>query len=228
MLHVPFESYDCALGRPVTVEVADNFRKIVERGRGGFCFELNGLFAWLLHELGFSVTLLSARPFVVGKEAEAAPEFAHLTLLVDIDRTRWLADVGFGDGFLEPLRLDMAEDQVGELGRAYRIEPGTAERQGRQVHLYGGDEAEGYLFTLEPRRLEDFEGMCEFYSTSPDSSFVRAPVCSVATAAGRVTIAGRRRLIVTENGRRTERLLADDAEERAVLANVFGVFLDRE
>lgn len=226
MLRVPFESYDCALGRPVVTDPEANYRKIVERRRGGFCFELNGLFARLLDELGFPVTILSARPFIVGREAEAEPEFAHMTLLVEADGVRWLADVGYGDSFIEPLRLDVTGDQVRELGRAYRVTPGSPGERWRLVQVFGGEHAEGYLFSLESRRLADFDGMCRFYSTSSDSPFVTSPICSLATEAGRVTVVGRRRLIEHVLGIRTERELADEVEERAVLAERFGVDLD--
>jgi len=225
MLSVPFESYDCALGRPVTVDPEVNFAKIVERRRGGFCFELNGLFGSLLEALGFEVTLLSARPYVVGRETDTAPEFAHLVLLVLADGERWLVDVGFGDGFLEPLRLDETTDQEREHGRCYRVVPGIADRPWSKVQLFGGADAEAYAFTLEPRRLEDFAGMCRYYSTAPDFSLVRSPVCSRATPTGRVTLA-EHRLYVTVDGVRTERALASEGEERAVLREWFGVELD--
>jgi N-hydroxyarylamine O-acetyltransferase len=80
LLAVPFENLDIPLGRPIIPEEAALFRKIVEEGRGGFCYELNGLFAALLRELGFKVTLLSAR--VARAEGGFGPEFDHLTLLV--------------------------------------------------------------------------------------------------------------------------------------------------
>jgi len=225
LLHVPFESYDCALGRSVTVDPARNFAKIVERRRGGFCYELNGVFGWLLASIGFEVTLLSARPFVVGHESDAEPEFSHLALLVPADGERWLVDVGFGDGAMEPLRLDETADQERERGRRYRVIPGAVDRPWAKVQLFGGEDAEAYFFTLEPRRLEDFAGMCHHYSTAPDSWFVRSPVCSRATPDGRVTLADRRRLIVTADGVRTEQPLRSEAEERDALHEWFGIEL---
>ena len=233
MLHVPFESYDCALGRPVVVDPEVNFEKIVGRHRGGFCFELNGPFSRLLEALGFEVTLLSARPFTVGKEAEAEPDFSHLALMVPVDGERWLADVGFGDGSLEPLRLDPPVKSAGAtLGAAadsaplFRINPGVGDQLWSKVQVAGHGDAESYLFSLVPRRIEDFAGMCRHYSTSPASWFVTSPVCSMATETGRITLFQHRRVITTENGVRTERAIADDAEELAILRDVFGVVLD--
>src|SRR3989337_113684 len=82
-LHVPFEILDIVIGRSISLELPAIFDKIVSRRRGGFCYELNGLFAWLLRELGFDVTLLSAR--VAGGDGGFGPEFDHLILLVQLD-----------------------------------------------------------------------------------------------------------------------------------------------
>src|SRR5258708_22032942 len=92
VLAVPFENLDIHLGRLSVLQEEAFCRKIVEERRGGFCYEQNGLFAAVLRDLGFPVTLLSAR---VG---EGSPEFDHLTLLVPLEE-RWLADVGFGESF---------------------------------------------------------------------------------------------------------------------------------
>ena len=105
MLAVPFENLDIHLGHPIRLNIPSFFDKIVRRRRGGFCYELNGLFGWLLERLGFKVTLLSVR--VVG-EGQMGPEFDHLLLLVELDRYI-IADVGFGDSFLEPLWLDAGQ-----------------------------------------------------------------------------------------------------------------------
>src|SRR4026208_1567787 len=104
LLAEPFENLSIGLGWPIVLDKAALFDKIVVRRRGGFCYELNGLFAALLRDLGFRVKLLSAGAARPG--GGFAPEFAHLTLLVDCPQrrqTRWLADVGFGDSFREPL-----------------------------------------------------------------------------------------------------------------------------
>src|SRR6476661_8880772 len=58
---VPFENLSIHYGQPITLEDETLYDKIVSRRRGGFCYELNGLFARLLRRLGFTVTLLSAR-----------------------------------------------------------------------------------------------------------------------------------------------------------------------
>ena len=114
---VPFENLDIPLGRKIICDEARFLHKIVNEQRGGFCYELNGAFAALLRVLGFRVTLLSGR--VARADGGYSPEFDHLTLRVDLEEP-WLADVGFGECFLEPLRLEPGMEQP-QNGRIYRL-----------------------------------------------------------------------------------------------------------
>src|SRR4051812_10193641 len=60
LLSVPFENLSIHWGEPIELDDEALFEKIVVRRRGGFCYELNGLFATLLRALGFDVAMLSA------------------------------------------------------------------------------------------------------------------------------------------------------------------------
>ncbi len=218
MLAVPFENLDIHLGRKIVCDEARFLHKIVTEHRGGFCYELNGAFATLLRALGFQVTLLSAR--VPRADGSDGPEFDHLTLRVDLQEP-WLADVGFGDGFLEPLRLKPALEQP-QMGRIYRLTDGEG---GFRLDVSAGDTwKREYSFTLQPRQLSDFAAMCHYHQTSPDSHFTRNRICSRATEKGRVTLSNDK-LIETRNGVRTERVLAGAQEWRAILQERFGVTL---
>ena len=121
------------------------FEKIVVRRRGGFCYELNGLFAMLLRSLGFDVKMLSAG--VANSEGVFGPEFDHMTLLVTLE-DRWLADVGFGDSFTEPLLLDYDGEQK-EGSRGYDIMKSEDRLVMRQREL-GGEWKNQYRFSLKP------------------------------------------------------------------------------
>ena len=116
MLSVPFENLDIHLGYPIGLSLPSFFDKIVRRRRGGFCYELNGLFGWLLEQLGFKVVMLSVRVF---NGTQPGPEFDHLILLIKLEENL-IADVGFGDSFLEPLLLDTSEEDV-QFDRSYRL-----------------------------------------------------------------------------------------------------------
>jgi N-hydroxyarylamine O-acetyltransferase len=213
MLAVPFENLDIHLGVANVLDPEHVFDKVVTRRRGGWCYELNGLFALLLESLGFAVTRYSA---AVVLSDPPSPDFAHLTLRVDLDRP-WLADVGFGASFTRPLRMDVDDDQERD-GKRYRL----ARRDGRMVLHEDG--APQYAFALEPRRMEQFAEMCTLQQTAPGSHFLHAPMCSRATEDGRESLAGMR-LITTTRAGRTERELENEAERAAVLRDVFGVDL---
>lgn len=219
MMAVPFENLDIALGRPIVCDEEAMIRKIVDRRRGGFCYELNGAFAALLRALGFTVTLLSAR--VPRANDRDGPEFDHLALRVDLDEP-WLADVGFGDSFVEPLRLQTGLEQP-QSRRRFRITDAHHLLRMEMAEA-GGSWKRQYSFSLVPRQLGDFADMCHYHQVSPESPFTRNRVCSRATRDGRITLAGRR-LILTRHGKKEESLLATDNDWQAALQKYFQVVL---
>jgi N-hydroxyarylamine O-acetyltransferase len=215
---VPFENLSIHAGQPIVLNDESLFEKIVDRRRGGFCYELNGLFAALLRSLGFNVTMLSARVF--NSEAELGPDFDHMTLLVNLDQ-RWLVDVGFGDSFREPLLLDERDQQLqGE--RAYRIDSAGDDLKLFQRTL-GGDWQAQYQFTLQGYNYPDFAEMCHFHQTSPQSHFTRKRVCTIATPQGRLTLSDMRFITTLAGGERNERVITNDKEYSSLLKEHFGI-----
>ena len=219
MLAVPFENLDIHLDRPIMLNDAALFSKIVERRRGGFCYEMNGLFAALLSGLGFRVDKLAAG--VTREGGGFGPPFDHMTLLVHLEE-RWLADVGFGESFREPLLLDERGEQMSG-GHAYRIKD-DGENLILQRRDASGAWADQYLFTLRPYEYRDYEEMCRYHQTSPESHFTQRRVCTRATDEGRITLSDLR-LIITRDGKQEERLLEDEREYDRALKEYFGVEL---
>jgi N-hydroxyarylamine O-acetyltransferase len=216
LFNVPFENLDIHLGRRIVLEPDRLFDKIVVHRRGGFCYELNGLFAELLIALGFDVARLNARVWSGG---DYGIDFDHMVLLVRLDEP-YLADVGFGDGYREPLRLAGGVEQVQDFG-AYRVL-----REG-DLWRYEEREASGawltqYRVGLTPYHLEDFNGGCDYHQTSPESHFTQKRMCTLATPQGRVTLRDTR-LIVTANGQKAEFPIAGEGEFRAALLTHFGI-----
>lgn len=219
LLSVPFENLSIHAGEPIVLEDEALFEKIVGRGRGGFCYEANGLFAALLRALGFEVSMLSAE--VAGAEGGFSRPFDHMALLVTLEQ-RWLADVGFGDSFVEPLPLDDEGEHV--QGRhAYRVTRDGDYFVMQRREVEGGEWKAQYRFTLRPHAYTDFAEMCRYHQTSPDSHFTRSRVCSLATPDGRVTLSGMRFIETTATGERRERALADEDEYASLLRERFGV-----
>lgn len=225
LLSVPFENLSIHWNQPIILDDDSLFEKIVVRRRGGFCYELNGLFAGLLRSLGFNVEMLSAG--VATDEGGFGPDFDHMTLMVTLD-DRWLADVGFGDSFREPLLLDKREEQI-QGDRAYTIVPDgdhliLKRREGLILEQREGDGEwkNQYRFTLQPHNYTDYAHMCSYHQTSPQSHFTRSRICSRATPEGRITLSDMR-FITTVGLERHERLLSTEEEYTTVLREHFGI-----
>jgi len=216
---VPFENLDIPLRTPIRLELELLYDKIVTRRRGGFCYELNGLFAALLTTLGFNVQMLSAR--VRREDGGFGPEFDHMLLKVQLEGP-WLADVGFGDSFVNPIPFHAGGDD-GVQEHHYVVLPMEDEwqllredEQG-QVPLYAFQDA-GHTFG-------EYQEMCRFHQTSAESHFTKSWICSRATPDGRITLANMR-LIVTRGGTRKELMLSTEADVRRCLQEALGVEFD--
>ncbi len=213
LLSVPFENLSIHMGENIVLDHEALVSKIVDRRRGGFCYELNGAFAALLRALGFEVDLLAARVFL---EDGLGVPYTHMALRVG----PWLADVGYADHAYHPLRLDERGDQADPAG-VFRIVPTP---DGDLDILRDGKP--DYRLETRARELRDYEAACWWNRTSPKSHFTRSLVCSMLTEAGRITLSGRT-LIRTVDGERQERSLGGDTEVLDAYRTHFGIVLDR-
>lgn len=116
---IPYDALDVQLGRPVTLDPRDAFRKVVVGQRGGWCFEMNGLFAWILEGLGFRIMRVGAS--VERPDDDDIGTSGHLIMLVDLDGQPHplVADVGFGEGPQEPYPLRTGP--FVQMGATYRL-----------------------------------------------------------------------------------------------------------
>ena len=165
-LSISYENFDVQLERPVSIDPADAFEKIVRRGRGGWCYEMNGLLGAALEAVGFRVTRLAGGvhrgtfgDIMVGN---------HLVLLVDLDGEPWIADVGFGDGSRDP--FPQKEKAFVSDGFDYRLER-TDDGWWRLLnHEFGG--APHFDFRTEPADPALLAAKCQELQTSAQSTFV--------------------------------------------------------
>jgi N-hydroxyarylamine O-acetyltransferase len=134
----------------------------------------------------------------------------------------WLADIGFGDCFLEPLSLTRPTESE-QMGKTYRLLK-DGDNLLLQRKSLEKDWAPQYQFTRIPHQLEEFAPMCHFHQTSPESSFTQLRLCSLATTNGRSTLEGMR-LITTQNGKKTDTEVADEREYQRLLREKFGIEL---
>ncbi len=185
--HVPYENLDIMRGIPLSLDEEDLYEKIVTRGRGGFCFELNGSFGWLLRKLGYGVTDCFAR-YLRGESA--IPMRRHRVLKVTAADGVYLADVGIGEICpREPLKLEEGTVQE-QLGESYRF--GKDPFLGWVLSdLHHGAWRQFYSFTEEPQLTVDFAAACFWCEKHPDSPFIPQEMFSLKTAEGRITLDGR-------------------------------------
>jgi N-hydroxyarylamine O-acetyltransferase len=216
---VPFENLSIHLGEPISLVEDDLIGKIVTRRRGGFCYELNGAFAFLLEALGFEVTRVAARVYGGGG---LGPPFDHLALVVGpADGSGpWLVDVGFGSHSTYPLLLDERRDQQDPAGRFL-----IAAADGGDLDVLKDGEPQ-YRLERRARKLEDFVPTCWWQQTAPQSHFRASVICSRLTEDGRISISGRT-LIRTRAQTKTENHLPNDTAVLAAYREHFGIGLDR-
>jgi len=218
LLRVPFENLDIHWGTEITLDVLRFYAKIVENGRGGFCYELNGLFNELLKGIGFQTKIVSAR--VAGKEGVYGEEYDHLAILVKIDDDEYLADVGFGDFIAEPLKIEFDTEQRDPNGIYYirQIESDYLE----VVSKTNTGVQHEYKFKNREHDLDEFAGMCVHNQSSPESHFTQGIVCSLMTKNGRKTLTDKK-FIETVDGKKKEQEIGSNKEFGELLSREFGI-----
>ncbi len=217
LLTVPFENLDIHWKRPIVVDTTKFYKKIVGEKRGGFCYELNGLFNELLVSLGFKTRLISARVF---NGTEYGPEYDHATIIVTIGDEEFLADVGFGDFAAEPLRFVLDEEQEDATG-IFVIR--KFDDDYLEVAKRDGDGWKSqYIFKDIARELSEFAEMCDFQQYSPDSHFTKGKVCSLMTENGRRTLTNDK-FIITTNGQKKETSVMSEEMFDRILREHFGI-----
>lgn len=213
---IAYENLDIHLGRELALDEGRFFAKLVGARRGGWCYEMNGLFAAMLRRMGFAVRLLATtvnrqRPGLVAADN-------HLALLVELERP-YLADVGFGNGLLEPIPLEPGAHELD--GFCYELAR-DGERWFFHNHTRTG---ETYDFTLEPRALADFARPSLALQTDPASGFVRVATCHRWTDGGILSLRGAVLQTVTPAGA-AEETIADAERYEAVIRDSFGLEID--
>lgn len=218
VLNVPFENIAILEGCAISLEPPDIYAKVVERGRGGYCFELNGLFAWALETLGYSVDRLLGRVWV---KDLPNPLLTHMALRVMVGDQPYLCDVGFGGGTLrEPLpwRLEQPVVQGPDTFRLTTIDNGET-MLGRLAPDGWRDQYSMLPCAVRP---QDYILANQYTSTHPDSIFGRIPMAAINRGDGRVALRERTLRIVGANGER-ERQLLTFSELHQVLEEYFGL-----
>ncbi|HEX8655922.1 MAG TPA: arylamine N-acetyltransferase [Hymenobacter sp.] len=218
---IPFENLDIHLRRPIGLDPASLVRKLVEERRGGYCYEVNGLFRLVLQELGFSVTSLVGRNLIAGHPLRPR---AHQVLRVEVAGQPWLADLGFGaNGLIEPIPLAAGPEHLQGFD-CYRLHAAPHGNYHLQLHLQGTWQSL-YTFTLDEAQPSDFQMMNFFYSQSPDSPFRKQRICTLAAPDFRVSLVDQELKIRRPDGHITATTLVGDEAYEQALQTHFGIRL---
>lgn len=218
LLAIPYENLDVQLGRRVGFDIDAIYDKLVNRRRGGWCYEMNGLFAWALETIGFPITRLAAG--VMRAERGDAALGNHLAIRVHVpgSAVAYLADVGFGDGALEPVALTPGAFQ--QRGFHFALEELGAGWWRFHNHPHGG--ASSFDFRLAPADTAVLAHQCHYLQTSTESPFTQLVVAQRHVARGMLALRGR---VLSEirPGAVYRRELADAADFAKALTDLFGI-----
>jgi N-hydroxyarylamine O-acetyltransferase len=220
LMAVPYENLDIMRDIPLSLAVEDMYEKIVTRGRGGYCFELNGLFAWLLREIGFGVTEHFSR-FL--RDETTIPMRRHRVLTVACEGRTYLADVGVGQ--IVPRKpLELVLDTVSEQnGERYKL--GSDDFLGYVLYDWRkGEWRQVYSFTLEPQLEVDFIAPSFYCEKYPGSYFRTMDMVQLFTENGRKSVAGREYKHFTPEGV-TVHVPETEERYRELLKTEFGIAL---
>lgn len=200
---LPFENLDVLLEKDVDIDPQAVFAKVVEQQRGGYCFELNSLFARLLSSLDYRVTLLVGRVrWGLPADAPLTPQ-SHLLLRVDLDEGVYLVDIGFG-GPASPRALPLRLNE--ELPGGWRL---TGEPDG-ELEMAARSSSGWqtlYRFTLQPQSWIDYAMRNWYTSTHPQSVFRLSLRVAISEDGARLSL---------YNGQFTRRTADGEVEQRGI------------
>lgn len=216
---VPFEDLDIHNNTPIRLNIESIFKKVIIKKRGGYCYELNYLFHELLTSLGFNVKMVSSQ--IYNKKYGLGPEFDHLCLIVEIDE-EWLIDVGYGDLFIEPIKLKEGFIKK-DMFKHYKIN--------KENHSFllsesldGVNFNKVYLINTKSRSIEEFHEECKLTQHSKDSHFVKNRICTLPTNNGRLTLFNDT-FKIRINESKTEQQIHSNEEFEKILKENFNIVL---
>ncbi|NQX92101.1 MAG: arylamine N-acetyltransferase [Flavobacteriales bacterium] len=217
---VPFENLDIINKEPLSLDPNRLIQKVIKEDRGGFCYELNYLFALFLTGMGFKVQLISGK--VANAKGELGPEFDHLTLKVHLDQW-YLVDVGFGRMSEQAIPISKQRFHLQDKEDIYRMdyEEGTYQLQ---IFRPPAGWKTLYEFTTTARQIDDFQDMFFWHQSSPDSPFTKKPIVSLPTETGRISLSSDK-LIETHRDSKKITTIRNSREEKKVLSEYFNIVM---
>ena len=215
---IPFENLDIQNKTEIKLEKNHLFNKVVKNFRGGFCYELNYLFSFLLNELGFDVNLISAQIF---DNEKLGPEFDHMAIIVHLNGEKFLVDVGFGDLFMKPLGVENSDIQF-DGRNFFKIKNIENRSFLLEMSTNGNDFEKKYNFTIEEQVIQAFSEQCSYKQRSESSYFVKNKIVTLPTENGRKTIFNSK-YIIKNDGIKSELNIESKKQEKKILEVEFNI-----
>lgn len=220
LMTVPFENLDVQAGKVVSLVPEEIVEKIIGRNRGGYCYEVNGLFAMALETLGIEYQFVAARPMFYPVKRPKT----HMAIIATVKGKQWLCDLGFGSyGIRAPMDLAEIGKPIKQDHDMFMLEKSAA---GEYLLMAYIDDAwaNQYAFDLSPWEWIDFAPANYMNSTHPDAIFVQKRLVIIQNQAGRSILLGNT-LKTMQNGVTTKTDVEEDLIRAALEVN-FNLTLD--
>ena len=217
LFSVPFENLDVQAGKIVSLVPEEIVEKILAHKRGGYCYEVNGLFAMALQELGVPYIFVAARPMIYPVRRPKT----HMAIVAEVDGEKWLIDLGFGSNSIrKPMRLDVTDVEVQQDADRFMLSK-TDESKYRLKAFVEGEWVNQYEFDLYPQEWIDFVPANHLNSTHPDTIFVKKLIVVLQNPTGKVVLMGDT-LKTVSNGITTKEFVSPE-NRSAILSTHFGL-----
>ncbi|AWV04967.1 arylamine N-acetyltransferase [Burkholderia sp. JP2-270] len=217
---VPFENLDVLARKGVSLAPEDIVEKILHRKRGGYCYEVNGVFAMALQALGVPYQFVAARPMFYPVKRPKT----HMAIVLTLNGEQWLCDLGFGSyGIRAPMRLDVLDVEVNQDCDTFMLSK-TSDREYLLKARVDGQWANQYAFDLSPQEWIDFAPANYLNSTHPDAIFVQKMLIVLHNETGRKILFGDT-LKTVSNGQTEQRMISPEGHA-PVLFREFGLGVD--
>jgi len=221
--NVPFENIDIYdYDVKVDFMVDELFDKVVNKGRGGYCFELNAIFMALLKSVGFEVYSVGVR-IIMGGGDDYIPAIAHRGIIAVIDGKRYYADVGFGMTNAPAASICIEDSDKQDIaGQTFHVEDRPYNNKMIIQHYKTGP-ANLFLFSADPFHDVDFIA----YNNNMQVTGWRAKrIANLRTQDGAISVDGDI-FRETVGEQRTETKINSPQEALEILNSKFGMKLTK-
>lgn len=222
LMTVPFENLDVQAGKVVSLVPEEIVSKILFHNRGGYCYEINGLFAMALEALGIQYRFIAARPMFYPVRRPKT----HMAIIAKADGKEWLCDLGFGSfGIRAPIDITQCNEPIEQDCETFMLEKSSSGEYLLKA-MIEGDWGNQYAFDIHPWEWIDFVPANYLNSTHPDSIFVQKRLVIIQNRLGRSILLGN--TLKTIHDGVTTKVEIEDKQIEGILESSFGIYMKQD